>query len=227
MGGRRRKRGPTIWVLAFFAHVCVWFWCVHMNSRLICVCVFSDACVGWGKGRYCFSLTRKKGGSEVEPTGTLHHPDIGVCLLARGPQLGPRAALDGDKDASMWPGWTFSHLPPGGQRHNQKADQYEPSGRKESDRTDLPLRYQYSYVLCLLYRQTDFCFQVVIKRDPLVGLKIKYHQEPHLKDGRRSEETLHFFSHSYITTLWNLSQILGTDFLFTLLLWILRKAQQE
>lgn len=71
-------------------------------------------------------LTHKKGGSEVERTGTLHSasPPKYRCVSA-GPR--PPAALDGDKDGLMRPESTFSHLPQGVWRMPLQAGSGDPT----------------------------------------------------------------------------------------------------
>lgn len=129
-------RGVSVHEFMLSVHMCLW-WCVNV-------------CVWWGKSSYGFLLTHKKGGSEVERTGTLHSvsPPKYRCVSAG---LRPPAG------ASACSGWgqrrhdearvdLLSPSPGGleddpagrlGKPHSRRADQYVPPGRNWSDLTDL------------------------------------------------------------------------------------------
>lgn len=86
-----------------------------MSALCACLSVCARVCVWWGKSSCSFLLSHKKGGSEVERTGTLHSaaPCKYWCVSAgpRPPAGASARSGQGDKDASMRQELTSSHLP--------------------------------------------------------------------------------------------------------------------
>lgn len=139
--------------------LCVVFFCVHMNSRLICMCVlamFVRLCEGEEQLQLLVNRWEKKqwGGTDRD-IAPPQYVCVCVCLLAWDPQLRASACTGWrDKDALMWSESTFSPRPRGawemslqafpGNLSTKEGDRYVPSGRSTSDLTDLwklPLQF--------------------------------------------------------------------------------------